>query len=97
MIDDVLAEDGGVLHVLPLAVHLNFLWTSRVDHSGPFLFSELFCGTPPSCLKVRGGGGLQDFSVSPSPLWVNLGFKLGWTGLGLGLEGLGTTGFGVGD
>ena len=37
-----------------------------------------------------GGGGLQDFSVSPSPLWVNLGFKLGWTGLGLGLGGLGT-------
>ena len=42
-------------------------------------------------------GGLQDFSVSPSPLWVNLGFKLGWTGLELGLEGLGTNGFGVGD
>ena len=42
-------------------------------------------------------GGLQDFSVSPSPLWVNLGFKLGWTGLGLGLEGLGTNGLGVGD
>ena len=64
-----------------------------MDHSGPFLFSELFCGTPPSCLKVigwvgGGGGGLQDFSVSPSPLWVNLGFKLGWDwglmGLGLG-------------
>ena len=36
------------------------------------------------------GGGLQDFSVSPIPLWVNLGFKLGWTGLGLGLGGLGT-------
>ena len=74
-----------------------------MDHSGPFLFSELFCGTPPSCLKVRGGGGgwvgggLQDFSVSPSPLWVNLGFKLGLTGLGLGLEGLGTNRFGVGD
>ena len=46
---------------------------------------------------VVGGGGLQDFSVSPSPLWVNLGFKLGWTGLELGLEGLGTNGFGVGD
>ena len=24
-IDDVLAEDGGLLNVLPLAVHLNFL------------------------------------------------------------------------
>ena len=74
-----------------------------MDHSGPFLFSELFCGTPPSCLKVMGGGwwvvvgGLQDFIVSPSPLLVNLGFKLGWTGLGLGLGGLGTNGFGVGD
>ena len=76
-----------------------------MDHSGPFLFSELFCGTPPSCLKVRGGwvvvvvvgGGLQDFSVSPSPLWVNLGFKLGQTGLGLVLGGSGTKGFGVGD
>ena len=42
-------------------------------------------------------GGLQDFNVSPSPLWVNLGFKLGWTGLGLGLGGSGTKGFGVGD
>ena len=46
---------------------------------------------------VGGGGGLQDFSVSPSPLWVNLGFKLGWTGLGLGQGGSGTKGFGVGD
>ena len=50
--------------------------TRRVNHSEAFLLSELFCGTPPSCLKVvgDGGGGLQDFSVSPSPLWVNLGF-----------------------
>ena len=50
-----------------------------MDHSGPFLFSEFFCGTPPSCLKVRGGwwvvvGGLQDFSLSPSPLLGFLGF-----------------------
>ena len=44
-----------------------------------------------------GGGALQDFSVSPSHLWVNLGFKMGWTGLGLGLEGLRTNGIGVGD
>ena len=35
------------------------------------------------------------FSVSPSSLWVNLGFKLSWTGLGLGLGGSGTKGFGV--
>ena len=43
----------------------------------------------PSCLEVVGGGGLQDFSVSPSPLRTNLGFELGWTWLGLGLGGLG--------
>ena len=35
-------------------------------------------------------GGLQDFSVSPSPLVPNWVFELGWTGLGLGLEVLGT-------
>ena len=44
------------------------------DHSETFLLSKLFYGTPPSCLKVikwvGGGGGLQDFSVSPqSPFW----------------------------
>ena len=50
---DVLAEDGGLLHVFPLTVHLKF-YASRGDHSGPFLFYELFCGTPPSCLKVIG-------------------------------------------
>ena len=44
-----------------------------------------------------GGGGLQDFIVSPSPLWVNLGFELSWTGLGLGLGGLGTRGTRVWD
>ena len=66
-----------------------------MDHSGPFLFSELF-HTPPSCLKVGGWlGGLQDFSVSPSPLLGLLGLELGRTGLGLGLGGLGTEGFGT--
>ena len=67
-----------------------------------FLLIEFCCGTPPSCLKVVGWvvvvvGGLQDFSVSPSPLWVNLSFKLGWSGLGLGLGGLGTRGTRVWD
>ena len=43
-IDDVLSEDGGLLHVLHLAVHLKFYWqTRRVDHSETFLLSELFC------------------------------------------------------
>ena len=37
-----------------------------------------------------GADGGFDFSVSPSP------FELGWIGLGLGLEGFGTKGFGTG-
>ena len=40
---------------------------------GPLLHAKKLC--------------LQNFSVSPSPLWVNLGFELGWTGLGLGIRG----------
>ena len=43
-----------------------------------------------------GGGGIQHFSVSPSPFGTNLGFKLGWIGLGLGLGGSGNKGFGPG-
>ena len=31
-----------------------FWWTSRGDHSKMFLLFEFCCGTPPSCLKVRG-------------------------------------------
>ena len=38
-------------------------------------------------------GGLQDFSVSPSPFGTTWGFELGWTGFGLGLGGLRTKGF----
>ena len=34
-----------------------FGWTSGGDHSEPFLLFEVYCGTPPSCLKVRGGWG----------------------------------------
>ena len=40
-------------------------------------------------------GGLQDFSVSPSPLLGLLGLELEGTGLGLGLGGLGTQGLGT--
>ena len=29
-----------------------FCWTSGGDHSEPFLLFEIYCGTPPSCLKV---------------------------------------------
>ena len=32
---------------------------------------------------------MVDMHVSPSPLGTNLGFEVGWTGLGLGLGGLG--------
>ena len=56
-IDDVLTEHGGLLYVHPLAVHLRFFfWTSRGDHSEPFLLFEFLCWTPPSCLKVMGLG-----------------------------------------
>ena len=33
-IDDVLAEDGGLLNVLPLAVHLKFFFMDKLG--GPF-------------------------------------------------------------
>jgi len=65
-----------------------FSWTSRGDHSEPFLLFEFCCGTPPSCLKVRvGGGGLQHFSVSPRPLgfWF---LVLGVWGQGLTICGI---------
>ena len=41
------------------------------------------------------GGGLQDFSVSPSPLLGLFGLELVWTGLELALGGLGTKGLGT--
>ena len=43
-----------------------------------------------------GVGCLNDFSVSPSPLWTNLCFELGLNGSGLGLGGLGTKDLGPG-
>ena len=49
---------------------------------------------------LLGGGGhlyLKILVSAPVPFWVLLGLELGWTGLGLVLEGLGTKGFGVGD
>ena len=48
---------------------------------------------------------MVDYSMSPKifvsapvpfwPLWALLGLELGWTGLGLGLGGLGTQGLGT--
>ena len=54
-IDDVLAEDGGLLHVLPLTVHLLFFDGQVVGPFRNFLTVRVFCGTPPSCLKIGGG------------------------------------------
>ena len=55
-----------------------------------FLLFEFCCGTPSSCLKVRGWvvvvvvvGGLEQFSVSLRPL----GF--GFWPIGFGAKGLG--------
>ena len=75
-IEDVLAEDGGLLHVLPLAVHLNFfdgqVGGTILDHSyflkffvGPLLHAEKLW-----VVVV----GLQDFIVSPGPLLFFLDF-----------------------
>ena len=54
-----------------------------------FLLIEFCCGTPPSYLKVYGGGGggLEQFSVSPRPLGFGFGTKgFGAKGLGPGLD-----------
>ena len=78
----LLTELGGLLHVLPLAVHPNFyLKTSRGGHSEKVLLLGICCGTLSSCSKVYSGwvgdwvggvGGVpHDFSVSPSPLGTN--------------------------
>ena len=46
-IDDVLSEDGGLLHVLPLAVHLNFFLDGQVGGNILNLsYSLSFCVGP---------------------------------------------------
>ena len=48
-----------------------FGWTSGGDHSEPFLLFEVYCGTPPSCLKVMGGVVAHEILVSAQgPFWV---------------------------
>ena len=81
--DDVLLEHDGLPHVLSLAVHLIFLWSSRRDHSEKGLLFRFCCRTPPSCSKVIGRwmgglGGSEDFSFSPSPLGTNQVLELIW-------------------
>ena len=65
---------------LLLSSWIFFWWTSTGDHSKMFLLFEYCCGTPPSCLKVMGwvvggGGGLEQFSVSPRPLGFGFGAR----------------------
>ena len=57
--------------LLPSTWHF-LCWLGRGDHPESVLLFGFLCGTSPSCLKVggwwvvgSGGGGLQDFSVSP--------------------------------
>ena len=58
---------------------------SQGGHSEPLLLLALFYQSTPSCLKVRGWGGVVggpcDFSVSPSPF--GLDFRTLDFGLGL--------------
>ena len=89
-IDDVLFEHEGLPHILPLAVHLIFfVWTSRGVLSKMFLQFEFLCGTPPSCLRVRGGGWwwvVSAYSILVSAL-VPFGFRSYWDLVGVGPRG----------
>ena len=83
------------ISIMMQQVRLMMFSLEMVDYSMPFLTGPLwtflilyrvYCGTPPSCLKVIGGGvgwwhgGPWDFIISPRPL----GF--GFWGLGPGLD-----------
>ena len=68
-----------------------FCWTSRGDHSEPFLLFDFWCGTLPSCLKVigwGGGGGVVAYEILVS---VQCPLVLGFWVLGLRVWGLGLT------
>ena len=85
IVDYVLTEHGGLLHVLLLAVHLRFFgWTTRGDHSEPLVFLW-----DPSFMPNRVGGLVvvaNEILVSAQGPLV-LGFWL-W---GFGVWGLGLT------
>ena len=59
LIDRLLLEHVGLLHILDLAVHLvNFFgWMSKGGHFEQLLFLALYYQSTPSCLKVRVGVG----------------------------------------
>ena len=57
------------MHVLPLTVQLNFFLAVQIEGTilrKMFFLFKFVCGTPPGGWWA---GGLQHFSVSPSPLW----------------------------
>mgnify|MGYP001190070507 CR=1 FL=1 len=87
-INDVLTEHGGLLHVLTLAVHLRFF---LMDKCETFLLFEFFCGTPPSCLKVIGWGGVVGWlgGVVAYEILVSAQEPLGFGFWGFGAKGLG--------
>ena len=74
---------------LLLSIWIFIWWTGRGDHSKMFLFFEFCCGTPPSCLKVRGW-------VVVVVAWSNLVSAQGPLVLGLGLKGFGLRVWGQG-
>ena len=70
---------------LSLSTRDLFCWTSRGEHSEPFLLFECGCGTPPSCLRVGGWWVVVAYSILVSaqgPLVLGFGAK----GLGPGLD-----------
>ena len=86
-----------------------FCWTSRGDHSEPFLLFKVYCGIPPSCLKV--GGGVEPESMwwsqslcgEPESMWRSQSlcggpwdFSVSPRPLGFGFLGLGLWGLGPG-
>ena len=84
--DDVLAEDGELLHVLPLAVHLKFFCDGQVGltilvHS---YFLNFFVGPLLHALRGWVGGwwvvAYRILVSAPVPFWVYLGWN--WVGLG---------------
>ena len=94
MVDHLLPDHVGLLHVLHLAVHLDLTdWIGRGDHSETFSLLSLSHWSTPSWLKVIGGGvvgwwggGLCDYCVTPVPIEFGFGFRTA-LGLGLGLRG----------
>ena len=55
---------------------------NNTDHDNASFFSQLFERWDRCDSGQEKTGISHDFSVSPSPLGTNLGFELGWTGLG---------------